>query len=195
MKTICCVVVGNITVGKTRLLYTNCHNSYPEDAILTVFDDYSVKINVEGHSINLILFDTYHNEDGLNHIMYPKADVFIICFSLVNKDSFENVDNYWFHEIRSVCPNTPFLLVGTKKDLRDEYEINEDRYKTLGMSPISTEKGEEMKRRIGAREYIECSSLKQIKVKEVFEEASKIALQYKNTTEKTIDENSCCIIY
>ena len=48
----------------------------------------------------------------------PKPDVFIVCFSLVNKTSFNNV-SYWIDEIREFCPNTPFIIVGTKSDLRE----------------------------------------------------------------------------
>lgn len=198
MKLIKCIVVGDGAAGKTCLLMTNYNNSFPEDYYPHVFNDHSVKINVEGHSIDLFIYDTQRCDRFLRSCLYPTVDVVIICFSHVYKYAFEEVYNYWFQELREYCPNTPFLLVGTKSDLRDDFTKNEDRYKSRGMKPISRAEGEEMKTRIRANKYIECSSKKQINVKEVFYEAAKIALHHKNITERSYErteENSCCIIY
>jgi hypothetical protein len=50
------------------------------------------------------------------------ADVFLVCFSLISPSSFENVRTKWIPEISHHCPNVPFLLVGTKLDLRDDVD-------------------------------------------------------------------------
>jgi GTPase SAR1 family protein len=47
-------------------------------------------------------------------------DVVLICFSVVWKDSLENVLIRWFPEVQHFCPNIPILLIGTKNDLRDD---------------------------------------------------------------------------
>ena len=47
-------------------------------------------------------------------------DVFLICFSVVNPISFENVKTRWYPEIRQHCSNVPIILVGTKLDLRED---------------------------------------------------------------------------
>ena len=53
-------------------------------------------------------------------LSYPQTDVFLICFSVVNPTSFENVRAKWYSEIKYYCPDTPIILVGTKVDLRDD---------------------------------------------------------------------------
>lgn len=45
----------------------------------------------------------------------------LICFSLDSPDSLENVQTKWNEEVRSICgPHVPVLLVGLKRDLRDQ---------------------------------------------------------------------------
>jgi GTPase SAR1 family protein len=44
--------------------------------------------------------------------------VFLICFSVVSVVSFENAQTKWLAELRHHAPGIPFLLVGTKGDLR-----------------------------------------------------------------------------
>ena len=50
----------------------------------------------------------------------PQTDVFLVCFSTVSPSSFENVKEKWVPEITHHCQKTPFLLVGTQIDLRDD---------------------------------------------------------------------------
>ena len=87
-------------------------------------------------------------------------DVFLICFSLVNPASFENVRAkvseerkfvcffvfyicfimlyklQWYPEVRHHCPNTPIILVGTKLDLRDD-KVTVEKLKDKKLSPIT----------------------------------------------------------
>lgn len=45
------------------------------------------------------------------------TDVFLICFSVVNPASFQNVKEEWVPELKEYAPNVPFLLVGTQVHL------------------------------------------------------------------------------
>ncbi|KAF3830661.1 hypothetical protein GH733_004480 [Mirounga leonina] len=53
------------------------------------------------------------------------TDVVLICFSLMNPASFENVRAWWYLEVRHHCPNTPIILVETKLDLKDNKDMTE----------------------------------------------------------------------
>ena len=63
-------------------------------------------------------------------------DVFLICFSLVNPASFENVRAKWYPEVRHHCPQVPIILVGTKLDLREDKETI-DKLKEKRLAPIT----------------------------------------------------------
>ena len=77
---------------------------------------------IGGEPYTLGLFDTAGQEDydRLRPLSYPQTDVFLVCFSVVSPSSFENVKEKWVPEITHHCQKTPFLLVGTQIDLRDD---------------------------------------------------------------------------
>lgn len=199
MKHIKCVVVGDGAVGKTCLLISFTTNAFPIEYIPTVFDNYSTNLMVEDTAINLQLWDTAGQEDykKLRPLSYPETDVFLICFSLVSPTSLENVENQWVPEIKEHCPDVPYVLVGLKSDLRNEFSMHEDEYKAKGMEPVLKEKGEEMAKKIKASKYIECSAFKQTNMKDVFESAIKIVLHPDNEgnqADQRNTDNSCCLL-
>ena len=191
------VAVGDGAVGKTCLLISYTTNAFPGEYIPTVFDNYSANVMVEDQAINLQLWDTAGQEDykKLRPLSYPQTDVFILCFSLVSSTSLENVKNMWVPEVKEHCPTTPYILVGMKSDLRDEFEEHAEELTAKGYQPIQTAEGEKMKADIGAHDYVECSALKQYHLKEVFESAIKIVLHppsHDNGQEKNQKEGGCC---
>jgi cell division control protein 42 len=99
--------------------------------------------------------------DRLRPLSYPQTDVFLVCFSVVAPSSFENVKEKWVPEITHHCQKTPFLLVGTQIDLRDEPQTVEKLAKNK-QKPISIEQGEKLAKELKAVKYVECSALTQV---------------------------------
>jgi Ras-related C3 botulinum toxin substrate 1 len=193
MKHIKCVVVGDGAVGKTCLVSSYRTNIFPDGYIPPVFDDYTNHpVMVEDHQINLQLWDTPAQEDykKLRLLLYPRANAFVICFSLVSPTSLENVRNMWVPEIKEHCPTTPYILVGTKSDLRDQFSQQLDDFKSKGWDPIAPSKAEAMKKAIKAQSYIECSAKTQYNVKEVFETAIKVVLHPRSADPVSTDRTA-----
>mmetsp|Transcript_44779 Transcript_44779/g.112885 ORF Transcript_44779/g.112885 Transcript_44779/m.112885 type:complete len:203 (-) Transcript_44779:144-752(-) len=167
-----CVVVGDGAVGKTCMLISYTEGKFPKEYVPTVFDNYEASILVEGKEVKFSLWDTA-GEEGyarIRTLSYPKTDIFLLCFSVVNHPSFINVKDRWHVEIKHHCPHVPIILVGTKIDLREDSDTLEDLSKA-GKKPITPEEAEEMVKELGLLKYLECSALTREGLKNVFDEA------------------------
>ncbi len=123
---------------------------------------------IGGEPYTLGLFDTAGQEDydRLRPLSYPQTDVFLVCFSVVSPSSFENVKEKWVPEISHHCQKTPFLLVGTQIDLRDDAAIIEKLAKNK-QKPLTMEVGEKLAKELRAVKYVECSALTQVRISTV----------------------------
>jgi len=150
---------------------------------------------VDNKPISLGLWDTAGQEDydRLRPLSYPQTDIFIICFSVVNPASLENVKSKWIPELKHHAPNVPYILVGTKLDLREDRETIE-RLKERKQSPINYNQGLQMAKEIGAVKYLECSALTQRGLKNVFDEAIRAVLYPNATTSGHKKKKKCLII-
>ncbi|ELW65755.1 Cell division control protein 42 like protein [Tupaia chinensis] len=173
MQTIKCVTVGDGAVGKTCLLISYTTNTFPAE-----YDNYAVTVMIGGEPYTLGLFDTAGQEDydRLQLLSYPQADVLLVRFSMVSPSSLENVKVKWVPEITHHCPKTPFLLVGTHNDLRDDPSTTEKLAKNK-QKPITPETAEKLACNLKAVKYLECSALTQKGLKNVSDEAILASLE------------------
>ena len=153
-----------------------------------MFDNYAVTVMIDGEPYTLGLFDTAGQEDydRLRPLSYPQTDVFLVCFSVVSPSSFENVKEKWVPEITHHCQKTPFLLVGTKIDLRDDAATVE-KLAENNQEPLSLDMGDSLAREVRAVKYVECSALTQQGLNNVFDEAVLAALEQ-------VKRRKCCLL-
>ena len=130
--------------------------------------------------MELALWDTAGQEDydRLRPLSYPDTDVILMCFSIDSPDSLENIPEKWTPEVRHFCPNVPIILVGNKKDLRNDENTRRELAK-MKQEPVKAEDGRAMAEKISAFNYLECSAKTKEGVREVFETATRAALQVK----------------
>ncbi|EEH53618.1 uncharacterized protein MICPUCDRAFT_21075 [Micromonas pusilla CCMP1545] len=185
------VVVGDGAVGKTSMLLCYTTNTFPTDYMATVFDNYAVNVQYGEKTINLGLWDTAGQDEYAQYrpLSYHEADGFILAFSLIDRASFENVSQTWIKELRAKAPGAPITLVGTKLDLRGSAS-GVDRG---GARHVTTEEGEEMRRKIGAEAYVECSALTQDNLKRVFETAIDVHMRPKDVPAKKTGGCACVV--
>ncbi|KAK4454438.1 GTP-binding protein rho2 [Podospora aff. communis PSN243] len=185
------VIIGDGACGKTSLLSVFTLGFFPTHYIPTVFENYVTDCRVDGKSVQLALWDTAGQEDyeRLRPLAYSKAHVILIGFSVDTPDSLDNVKHKWVVEAQERCPDVPIILVGLKKDLRgDPVAVEEMRKRSQRF--VTESEGEHAAREIGARKYLECSSLSGEGVDDVFEAATRAALLMFEKGEG----GGCCVI-
>ncbi|KAB5567299.1 hypothetical protein PHYPO_G00231170 [Pangasianodon hypophthalmus] len=152
--------------------------------------NYVADIEVDSKQVELALWDTAGQEDydRLRPLSYPDTDVILMCFSIDSPDSLENIPEKWTPEVKHFCPNVPIILVGNKKDLRNDEHTRRELAK-MKQEPVKAEEGRDMANRIGAFGYMECSAKTKDGVREVFEMATRAALQARRGK-----KNSKCLL-
>ncbi|CAG0920009.1 unnamed protein product [Notodromas monacha] len=171
-------VVGDGAVGKTCMLETFAKKKFPTEYVPTVFDNFEAKMTVDGQVYKVVLWDTAGQEDydRLRPLSYPDTKVFLVCFAVNSKDSYDNVIHKWIPELRHHVPGAKVLLVGTKIDLRIPQRPGET------ITCMTPKDGNDLKMRINAEKYVECSALTQEGLEGVFQEAMRVVLSESNMT-------------
>ncbi|XP_078462291.1 rho-related GTP-binding protein RhoE-like [Lampetra fluviatilis] len=168
------VVVGDSRSGKTALLHAFAKDSYPEQYVPTVFENYTASFELEGHRVELIMWDTsgLPHYDNVRPLSYPDANAILVCFDIARPETLDSVLKKWQGEIQEYCPNTKVFLVGCKSDLRTDLSILSE-FSEQQQNPISYEQGASVARQIGAARYLECSARTlESSVREVFRAAA-----------------------
>ena len=160
------VIVGSNYVGKSCLFITYTTNSYPNyEYIPTIFDNYVARVMLNNKYVELNLWDTggADDYDRLRPRSYPDTDVVLIAYSIGSRESFDSVKDKWVPEVRHYCPTTPFILIGTKSDLRSI-----PKSKT-----VKAVEGFALAKSTGAFGYLECSAKNGYGLQDVLDEAVK----------------------
>jgi len=174
------VVVGDHGVGKSSILDTFTRNIFDPQYRFVVFDNYGVSLKVDGKKKSIGMWDTNGQEDydRLRPLSYPQTDAFFMCFSVVDRESFDHISTKWLPELKRYCPTVPIVLVGTKTDLRDP--ANEDH--------ITTKQGERLAKELKMQSYLECSAKDPDSVGKIIVDAIRILLaqdkKYRKATDK-----------
>ena len=196
------VIVGDCAAGKTSVLTAFIRDQFNEIYVPTVFQNDFADVNnvadvnniadinnvsnikgvadivVDGKQVELKLCDTASQEDHdrLRPLSYPDTDVILMCFAIDSPDTFKNIPKKWNPEVKHFCPNVPIVLVGNRKDLRNDPNTIKKLAK-MKQGPVQPEDGLMMAAEIGVFAYLECSAKTAEGVREVFETATRAALQ------------------
>ncbi|XP_037035151.1 ras-like GTP-binding protein RhoL isoform X1 [Bradysia coprophila] len=174
------VIVGDSTVGKTCLLfaYTNKggFNSLYEP---TIYEREESELVLDGQRYFIKLHDTAGQEDfdRLRLVIYKDTDVFILCYSMDNRTSFENIFSKWYPELLPY--NKPIILVGTKSDIQ-------------GPNIIKVDEAEILRRKIRASALLMCSAKDYHNINEVIYTAVRAINEELPPQEEDSSTFSCC---
>ncbi|KAH8824427.1 GTP-binding protein rhoA [Flagelloscypha sp. PMI_526] len=194
------VIVGDAGVGKTSLLTRFGRGIFPEAYVPVVFESYVCEHEVDQKIVELALWDTAGQEDydRLRPLGYPNTHVVLLAFSIDSPDSLENVQYKWISELHHFIPRVPIVLVGCRKDLRDDETTLRD-LSRAHLRPVSSDEGMVVAAKINAMQFFECSAKTGDGVTEVFDAAMRIAVKYQTSQKARVQRRrkiggSCVIV-
>ncbi|KAH8825690.1 hypothetical protein DL96DRAFT_1609631 [Flagelloscypha sp. PMI_526] len=161
--TIKAVFVGDSGVGRVCLPIRMSGYGFPSEYIAPVayVENYLIPGKGSGENISCLRAQCSEDYIRLRHLnLYPGTHVFVLCFSVVNPDSYQNIVDLWEPEVRQFCGTSEckILLVGTQSDLATD-EVHLERLRMKRSGPIDRNQGIALAKAIGAFGYVETSAL------------------------------------
>ena len=138
VKSVKVVLIGESGVGKTCIFSRFVNNMFDDGVISNITASFSKK-NMKfdafgGKEIQYDLWDTAGQEKfrAIAKILYKDAQVIILVYDITNKESFNEIKDYWYEQIKENCPkNIMLCLVGNKCDLFESEVVTEEEGKEL----------------------------------------------------------------
>ena len=123
-------LLGNSGVGKTCIIARYTKDEFKDNSYTTRGADYSQKpITVQDKVLNLDLWDTAGQEQyrSLGKHFYKDAFIVILVYDITNRESFEDLKNVWYNDLKKYGEKyTVLAIVGNKSDMFEEELVNEE---------------------------------------------------------------------
>ncbi|KAH0791374.1 Cdc42 like protein [Histomonas meleagridis] len=160
--------IGSPQVGKSSYLMTYKNGNFPKNGILQVIETYKKDFEIPSKEENwrFIFCDTSSTDEYQRYQCFPYTDVFMICFSVINPQSYQDIFNYWLPTLASYQHDRPKLklIIGLQTDLRKQYMQS-------GYPVIAFKDAKEAFKNNGLH-YVECTAYKKKNIKKVLKKAA-----------------------
>ena len=103
------VMLGEAGVGKTCIINRYINNSFNTDSMPTSGASYASKtmyFEKYEKNVKFDIWDTAGQEKfrALTKIFYKETSVAVLVYDITRKESFEEIKNYWYHQIKEHSP-------------------------------------------------------------------------------------------
>ena len=125
------VLVGESGVGKTSIISQFVDQIFDEELQTSTGGTFSAKTLTfnNGKSIKLEIWDTAGQEKyrALTKMFYNNALACVLVYDITRKNSFEELQNYWLHQIKESAQDDIILAIAANKsDLIDKEQVDEE---------------------------------------------------------------------
>ena len=123
--------IGQSRVGKTSLINQYIKKKFSTSYILTIGADQVTKIITleNGKKIKINIWDTAGQERfrSVNSIFLKGSNMIIMVYDITNKESFDEMKNFWFNSINDNISNNPIIgIAANKSDLYENEEVDKE---------------------------------------------------------------------
>ena len=127
------VLLGESGVGKTCIIARFINGSFESNIMSTTGASYAGKTMIfeefGGQCVKFEIWDTAGQEKyrSLTKIFYKDARIAILVYDITRKESFEELKNYWYNQLKECSPeNIVIGIAANKCDLYDNEQVSED---------------------------------------------------------------------
>ena len=132
-KSVKAVLLGESGVGKTCIIARFINNTFENNIMSTTGASYAGKTmafeEFGGQCIKFEIWDTAGQEKyrSLTKIFYKDAAVAILVYDITRKESYEELKNYWYNQLKECSPSNIVIGIAANKcDLYDNEQVSED---------------------------------------------------------------------
>ena len=128
----CCKVVllGDSGVGKTCIISRYISGAFDQNSPTTNGASYASKIvEIANKTVSLDIWDTAGQEKykSLTKFFYKDAKVAILVYDITQKESFNNMKQYWYEQLKEFGSKDIIIgVAGNKCDMYEKEEVNEN---------------------------------------------------------------------
>ena len=129
MESIKVVLIGDSGVGKTSIISRFTKDTFNNEEMSSSSAQFTSKtIQINDQSIKFDIWDTAGQEKfrALAKIFYKDAQVIILVYEIINKESFESIKNYWYKESSENSTADIFFVFGNKSDLYENEQVTDE---------------------------------------------------------------------
>ena len=125
-------LIGESGVGKTSIISRFIDNNFdakqlPSPSATYIYTE--MKFDEYNTSIRFQIWDTAAQERfrSLSKIFYKKANIIILVYDITDRNSFEEMKNYWAIQIKDNSPENIILAIAANKsDLIEQETVDEE---------------------------------------------------------------------
>ena len=129
MKVFKVLFIGGCGVGaKTSLINNIMSYSFNEFEVITLIPKFFTKrISTPSGEVSLDLWDSC-GQEKLRPLLkfYKDSDYAILGYDITSKNSFDEIKNYFYNEIKSLNKDALIYLVGNKIDLYERRYVTKE---------------------------------------------------------------------
>ena len=162
VKSVKVVLLGESGVGKTCIISRFVNNLYDDKTTSNLTPAFTTKTmkfaRLNGKEIRFDLWDTAGQERfrSVTKSLYRDAKVIILVYDITEKETFNEVKDYWYEQIKLNSANDVILgLAGNKCDLYENEVITEEEGKELAKEMGAIFKLTSSKEKVGINELFQ----------------------------------------
>ena len=162
VKSVKVVLLGETGVGKTCIISRFVNNLYDDKTTSNLTPAFTTKTmkfaRLNGKEIRFDLWDTAGQERfrSVTKSLYRDAKVIILVYDITGKETFNEVKDYWYEQIKLNSANDVILgLAGNKCDLYENEVITEEEGKELAKEMGAFFKLTSPKEKVGVNELFQ----------------------------------------